>query len=88
MVVTDVLQGHLDSESILPTFTCLLKDKFKLRGLKDHGCQSNFITEEVAEKFHLKIIDNSVQLRIKGFNVEQGYCTKMVEVDIIFRQTR
>ena len=81
-VITEAMPSILESESILPTFTLLVQD-VQLRALKDSGCQSNFIKESVANSQNLKVLNDKVRLNVKGFNSDQGYVTKIVEVELL-----
>lgn len=81
---TDALQSSVDSESILPTFTCLVDGKRKIRGLKDGGCQSNFITTDLADQLKLKVIKEGVSLTVNGINSSRDYSTKLVEMKVHF----
>ena len=72
----------MDGNSVLPTFTCRINGNCQVRVLKDLGCQSNFITEQVATSQNLKVIHENVVFKIKGFNSDKEYITKIVEVEI------
>lgn len=72
----------LDNDSVLPTFTCLLKGEHKLRCLKDTGSQSNFISSDLADRFNLKVLQDKIVLKLKGINTVKTYDTKLVEVPI------
>ena len=79
LAVIGVLESNLDSEtSILPTFSCKINGK-RIRVLKDGGCQSNLISEKVADALNLKVIKDKVDLRINGINASQEYMSKVVE---------
>ena len=81
IVTTDSLPSNTFSESILPTFTCMLENDVMIRVLKDGGCQSNFITEKLAKSQNLKVIRN-IDLTVNGFNTSQDYKTRVVEANI------
>ena len=72
VTITEALQSDVSGDSILPTFTCYV-DSLKLRGLKDGGCQSNFITDKLAENLNLKVIKENVNVTINGINASQSY---------------
>ena len=80
-VITEALPGVLESESVLPTFTCQING-FQIRALKDLGCQSNFIKESIADSLKLRVLNDDVRLNVKGFNSSKGYVTKVVEVEL------
>ena len=67
----------------MPTFTCSLQNNVVIRGLKDGGCQKNFITEKLAISQNLKVI-KEVSIVVNGFNTSQPYDTKLVEAHINF----
>ncbi|XP_068234742.1 uncharacterized protein [Palaemon carinicauda] len=70
------------TESILPTFTCYLSNRVEIRCLVDSGCQTNFITEAVANTSNLKVLKERVHLTVNGFNSSKQYVTKLVEVEV------
>ena len=51
---------NVKSNSAIPTFTFKVKN-FKLRGMKDLGSQSNFITKKIVDKFNLKILQSFLE---------------------------
>ena len=73
----------LSNETLLPTFTVVVDDEYKLRSLKDTGSQSNFILSSVAEKFGFKVIQY-LDITINGFNSTADYRTKVVEFSARF----
>ena len=60
LTVCEALQSEVDGNSILPTFSCELNGVL-LRALKDGGCQSNFISERLADAHELKVINDNVR---------------------------
>ena len=80
--ITDTWANVIDCHSVLPTFTCRVNDSYQIRALKDLGCQSNFITDKVANSQNLKVLQEGVVFRIKGFNSNKEYHTKVVEVNL------
>ena len=52
LIVTDVWRSTLDSDSILPNFSLEIGG-LKFRAFKDGGCQSNFITESLAQRLNM-----------------------------------
>ncbi|XP_066947446.1 uncharacterized protein [Macrobrachium rosenbergii] len=83
ITLTEALQGDTDGESILPTFTCKIGGK-RVRGLKDGGCQSNFITESLASQLDLKVIKDNFSITVNGINVPKTYKSKLVEFNVKF----
>ena len=79
--VTNSLQGSTNSRSAIPTFSCKLKTE-NIRCLKDLGCQSNYIADNLASKFKLKVLNSKVNLRVTGFNTSKLYSTRIVEVPL------
>ena len=79
--VTNSLQGSSNSRSAIPTFSCEIQNE-PIRCLKDLGCQSNYITDSLAAKFKLKVLNSNVKLRVTGFNSSKMYNTQIVEVPL------
>lgn len=74
----------LSCETILPTFSFRLDSELDLlRGLKDMGSQSSFVSERIASKHKFNVIQSNLNLSINGFNNSQNYQTKLVEVSIV-----
>ena len=69
--------------SILSTFTCKLNNKF-VRGLSDSGSQCNLIAERCQTGCNYKIIEDNVDLTIKGINQCRNYKLKSVKVSLQF----
>lgn len=78
--IVEVMQGHSDSECILPTFTCLMGNRI-VRCLKDGGSQSNFISASLADSLNLKTIE-PVILIVNGINQSKQYNSRSVEIKI------
>ena len=83
LTVIEAVQSGVTSDSILPTFTCLVENK-EVRGLKDGGCQSNFITDDLAKSLKLKVLNPNLNLTVNGINISQKYKTKLVELHARF----
>ena len=79
--VTDAFPNYHGSNSILPTFTGNLNG-MKVRCLKDQCCQSNFITDEIANSLNLVTIQDDVVLNVVGFNGPCEYNTRVVELNL------
>ena len=80
-VKCEALNSEIMSSVILPTFTCNLSNGTIIRGMKDTGCQGNFIKECVARKNKLKKI-KTVKLTINGFNSSKICDTDVVELNL------
>ncbi|XP_068224897.1 uncharacterized protein [Palaemon carinicauda] len=86
--ITEALKNSSEGDTILPTFTCNISGS-NVRCMKDSGCQSNFISEELASRLNLPVIRECVKLTVNGINVPRSYDTKIVEVEMKFdRDTR
>ena len=70
--------GH----NILPTFSCKLTSGKDIRVLKDSGAQISFIKNETVSKNNFKIINDDIEVIVKGFNSQKNIKTKIVEVPI------
>ena len=77
--VTKIMRCTEEENSILRTFAVKIRN-LAVRGLKDSGCQSNFISAELAKKLKLKVLKHDVRLSINGINNSKDYKTKLVEV--------
>ena len=83
--VWSVMQIHVGSDCLLPTFHLNVKDK-NIRAMKDSGCQPNFIKTDVADKLNLTVIQNNFPVTVNGFNESQNYITKVVEVPVVVEE--
>ena len=79
--ITEVQSSSVEEGTILPTFTGECQGQL-IRVMKDGGSQSNFISDKFASKLNLTVIDDNVELTIKGINTEKKYQTKSVEFEI------
>ena len=77
----DAYKSCCDENTILPTFTCEIAGH-EIRALKDSGCQSNLILESLSDELSLEIVNNDINLTIKGINGSQRYNTKMVKLNL------
>lgn len=73
--------SNVGSETLLPTFSLSI-DGLKLRGMKDTGCQPNFILSSVATELNLPVVKNNFQVTVNGFNQSKKYETKIVSVNL------
>ena len=83
-ITTMVTDGYTNidiSSSILQTFTAVINDT-NIRSMKDGGCQSNFITNSVADHLKLNVIQTNFNLTVNGFNGSRSYETRIVEVPL------
>ena len=71
---------------ILPTVSLKLQNGYRLRSLVDSASQSNFILEEVANKFKFKIL-KQLNMTVNGINSSASYQTKVVEFYAYFGST-
>ena len=53
-----------------------------MRGMKDSGCQTNFVTQKLAESLNLPVIQEHIKLTVNGINVPKDYDTKIVELEM------
>ena len=51
-----VFQVQVGNDSVLPTFTCCIGGRDRIRGLKDSGCQPHFIRTDIAEELRLNVV--------------------------------
>ena len=73
----------VNTEVILPTFTCKLSDDTPIRVLRDGGCQCNFVKESIANSQGLKVLQDNISMQINGFNGSKVYQTKLVAVELV-----
>ena len=73
----------VNTEVILPTFTCKLSDGTPIRVLRDGGCQCNFVKESIANSQGLKVLQDNISMQINGFNGSKVYQTKLVAVELV-----
>ena len=73
----------VNTEVILPTFTCKLSDGTPIRVLRDGGCQCNFVQESIANSQGLKVLQDNISMQINGFNSSKVYQTKLVAVELV-----
>ena len=65
---------------VLPTFSKRFADGNVIRGMRDTGCQPNFITNEAARRLGLKIVKTNHPLTVHGFNTVENIKTNVVEL--------
>ena len=71
------------SHSVLPTFTFTIPyHRNILRGLKDSGSQSTFVSKKLVDAYNFKKTKENVNLTVSGFNGSKNYATSQVEVPI------
>ena len=68
-------------DAVIPTFSISVRN-YKLRCMRDSGCQPNFITDEMARKLNLKVVQSNFSLTVNGFNASEQYLTNIVEMCI------
>ena len=81
-VWSKALFSSLSGGSVLPTFTGELTNGRKIRGMKDSGCQVNFVSERLAKDENFKVIRKNYQVIVYGFNTSKEYSTKIVKFKI------
>ena len=78
-------QSNDSINSIFPTFTCEFAASGKMiRGLRDNGSQSNFISEAALTDQTYRVINNNFVVSVNGFNGTMTYRTKLVELQLKF----
>lgn len=80
-VWTSAFNIHVGNETILPSFTCSVGN-LRIRGLKDSGCQPNFISSKIVNALNLPIVHKNHVVTINGFNESQNYVTNVVTVPL------
>ena len=83
---TEVYQCNIKGNSILPTFSCKVNNTL-IRGLKDNGCQSNFVTDSLARKLNFKVLEENVPITINTINDTKSIVTKLVEAFFKFGES-
>jgi len=71
------------SRAVIPTFVCAIGGR-KLRGLKDIGCQSNFVTASAVKNCAYNVLQDSVDLKVTGFNTSCIYRARVLEIAVEF----
>ena len=51
--------------------------------LKDGGCQSNFISNNLASKLDLVAVQDQLHLTVNGINYTRSYVTKSVKLNLV-----
>ena len=69
-------------DCIVPTFSVKFSNGYRLRAMRDGGCQPNFITEKCAKELNLKIVSDEFLLNVNSFNDKQKLKVKIVEIKI------
>jgi len=86
-VSADIFKLQSGRDSLLPTFSSYLPGGCKVRGMKDSGSQLNFISDELATRENLDIVEHSFDIVINGFNKSKSYNTKLVRFPMRFGDT-
>ena len=81
-IVTRAFQGSSHVDSILSTFSCFLTDGTHWRGLRDSGSQSNLISADSLRGRSFVVLNNNVDLTVKGINGPKIYKSKHVKISI------
>ena len=71
---------------ILPTFTTEIRGDnshgLNVRIFKDGGSQRNFITRALAKSLNLKVLQDNLKLKVRGFLSSELMTTEVVEVNL------
>lgn len=78
----DTVLDKLGDDVIIPTFSLRFSDGSVIRGMRDSGCQVNFITEKAAHRLKLKVVKQNIPLTIHGFNATETLETKVVQLKV------
>lgn len=86
-----IFVGNVDldqfgEDAIIPTFSVKMNKNCTIRGMRDSGCQPNFISCDTAKKLKLKIVRNDFPLNINGFNSSEHVLTDIVELKLVKNQ--
>ena len=76
-----VVLPSVGCDSLLSTFSFTVHNEV-FRGLIDRGSQSSFVSESLATSHNLKILQSNVKLTVHGFNKQQNYLSRLVELPI------
>ena len=83
---SNAISSQLDiADLLLPLLTVLSKNRCyeaRVNTVLDVGSQNSFITNELADKLCLKIVDPSINLFMTGINSSQKFRTKSVEFPV------
>ena len=83
-----VVFPNIASDSVLPTFTFSISGHDNLlRGLKDSGSQSTFVSKKLYDLHRFETINDNISLSITGFNGTKSYKSKVVKVPIRIRDS-
>ena len=76
-------QSDIFNNVILPTFTVSTVGNHIVRCLLDTASQSSFITDDMAQRLALPVIELRLNVEVHGFNEAKTYALKMVSIDVI-----
>ena len=82
MCSVEAHRACLPSNSILPTFEFKIKDH-KFRGMRDSGCQKNFVSADLVKKLGIKSKGEG-EITINGFNASKSYKVKLIDLPFEF----
>ncbi len=80
------VQNTAFEKVILPTFSVNIRGEKKsvpIRGLFDTASQSSFVTQDIADKLNLKVIERNICVTIYGFNEKKSYNANLVELELM-----
>jgi hypothetical protein len=85
---TRVYHARYSDSTMLPTFSITLPNGHRIRGLKDYGCQSNFICKSAAVRENLPVVNENFYLTVNGFNSSKSFVASVVELSTDFGSNR
>ena len=60
VTLTESFHCETKGKIVLPTFACQIKGN-KIRGFRDEGSQANLVTDALADRFNMEVIENNVK---------------------------
>lgn len=84
-VTVNVMTNSIGNHTVIPTFTLTLPKKngyLDVRSMYDPASQVSFITQKFLQQVKHKIVKESVEVQITGFNDVKLLKTKIVEISV------
>lgn len=78
----------LDTMTVLSTFSFCLSNGSTFRGLRDSGCQNNLISESCLTNVTFKVLQDNIELNVRGINSSKLYNSKLISIDIFLNNSR
>ena len=69
-------------DSALSTVTCMLQNGVKVKALRDSGSQNSLIPERFLTNCNHTVLENDIDLTVKGINEMKLYKSKLVKMNI------